>query len=586
MPLDSIAIYEDHDTALPILLRRFAADDWQNEAPDALEKSFFAALISEEAQDRGFEAAERVALALVTLDTAKIDAALIEASAANAATAEADPTGFQYRAGILAWIEDAETSHRNAWGAGRRVLERFGPREAYWYEATATRARLNPLTGLPEPEPEGPKPPTNSRAPRPFAWMNEFIRTGRVPDAAPVRVNAAPVGLPQPPPKRRGQLPPLVFARDMAPRLTAGGTLIKGLLDEGAMSVIYAPSNVGKSFLTLNLAFHIATGRDWRGRKIKSPGAVLYLAAEGGYGFINRVVAIKRHHGLADDADIPLAVLPCPVDLLNPKADRETLVSLIDQVSGEFGQPVTFLALDTLSRLMAGGDENGPKDMTAFVDNVDYIRSARNVHCCVVHHAGKDVAKGARGHSSLRAATDTEIEIARTGEGNDKSFSVSVKKQREMPGDNVFSCALQSVHLGTDEDGDAVTSAVVVHLSGEAKLQAPAMPEGQRKAFDILEDMIAREGEPLPEGGGYPVGGRGVAMSHWQAECEARGLSDAKQEASRVKAFQRAWKALETSNHVATRAEWVWLSDPRMAWLAKSVADRSDKPDKSEMSEG
>ena len=35
---------------------------------------------------------------------------------------------------------------------------------------------------------------------------------------------------------RRSRLAPLVYARDMEPRLTAGGTLVKGLLDEGAMS--------------------------------------------------------------------------------------------------------------------------------------------------------------------------------------------------------------------------------------------------------------------------------------------------------------------------------------------------------------
>ena len=109
------------------------------------------------------------------------------------------------------------------------------------------------------------------------------------------------------------------------------------------------------------------------------------------------------------------------------------------------------MVLDTLSRIMAGGDENGPKDMTAVVDNVDYIRSARNVHCCIVHHAGKDVARGARGHSSLRAATDTEIELARIGESEDKTFTVAVKKQREMAGDDVFTCTLKSVLLGHDE---------------------------------------------------------------------------------------------------------------------------------------
>jgi hypothetical protein len=34
----------------------------------------------------------------------------------------------------------------------------------------------------------------------------------------------------------------------------------------------------------------------------------------------------------------------------------------------------------------------------------------------VVHHCGRDAARGAGGHSSLRAETDAELEITRNGE--------------------------------------------------------------------------------------------------------------------------------------------------------------------------
>jgi hypothetical protein len=369
-----------------------------------------------------------------------------------------------------------------------------------------------------------------------------------------------PIMLRQP----RPALAPLTLARDMRPRLTAGGTLIKGLLDEGAMSVIYAPSNVGKSFLMLDVAFHIATGMDWRGLKIKKPGAVLYIASEGGYGFVNRVVAIKRYYGLADDANIPLAVLPCPVDLLDPKADRDTIVDLIDSVSQEFGKPVVLVVLDTLSRIMAGGDENGPKDMTAVVANIDAIRQRSNAHTAIVHHAGKDVAKGARGHSSLRAATDTEIELTRTGEGDDKSFTVAVRKQRELPGDNVFRCTLKSVHLGNDDDGEPVTSAVVDNASADD----PGIAGGEGRktpnetALDILASLIASKGYPLPKRDGYPAGLYGVDEELWRHECESQRLSTAEKESSRDRAFRRAYESLRFTRKVGARNGLVWTLPP------------------------
>ena len=402
-----------------------------------------------------------------------------------------------------------------------------------------------------EPEPPGPAgEPRVNRAEQPAYGRNAQGQ------------NSLRVDVPKPVAAR--VLPAPVLARDMRPRLSAGGSLIKGLLDEGAMSVIYAASNVGKSFLMLDIAFHIATGMEWRGLQIKKPGAVLYIASEGGYGFINRVVAIKRHYGFPDDANTPLAVLPCPVDMLDPKADRDAIVDLIEQVSLEFKQPVVLLVMDTLSRIMAGGDENGPKDMTAVVANIDSIRQRSNVHTAIVHHSGKDIAKGARGHSSLRAATDTEIELTRTGEGDDKTFTVAVKKQRELSGDETFVCCLKSVHLGADEDGDAVTSAIVEHVTGHD--QGGAIPKTRKNANDIalsiLADLIASQGQPLPSREGYPSGLAGVTEELWRRECDSQRLSKAEADTSRDRVFRRIFDSLHMKHAIGTRDGLVWMVRP------------------------
>ena len=335
---------------------------------------------------------------------------------------------------------------------------------------------------------------------------------------------------------------PLIWAKDLQPRLMAGGTLVKGLMDDGAMSVVYAPSNAGKSFFCLDLAFHIAMGWNWRGMPIKKRGCVIYIAAEGGHGFTNRVAALKLHHGLIDGADIPLAVLPCPVDLLSPDADTPRIVEMTAEVERETGLPVVLVVIDTLSRALAGGDENGPKDMTGFVGNIDRIRHA-SPHVMIVHHAGKDLAKGARGHSSLRAATDTEIELAPTGNG--KECIATVTKQRDLEGGDVFRFTLKGVVLGKDEDGDPVSSAVVEHLH-----DAPAKLSGsEEKAVAILATLIEAEGVPL-EGNLLPAGTRGIPLDRWAAECDKRGLSEALEAKSRAKVFRRAVTALSDKGAV------------------------------------
>src|SRR5690606_37406831 len=229
--------------------------------------------------------------------------------------------------------------------------------------------------------------------------------------------------------------------------------IVKGVLDLGAMSVVYGPSNSGKTFFALDIAYHVAIDHSWRSQRVAG-GAVLYLAAEGGNGIANRIVGLRKTSGVVE---VPLALRRAGLDLLNPDADTERVIKLAEEVANR--APLKLIVIDTLSRVIAGGDENGPVDMTAFIKNVDRIRHATGAHIMIVHHTGKDAAKGARGHSSLRAATDTEIEIS---VDETEIRLAKVTKQRDLPGGEEFAFKLDAVALGVDDDGDTVTTCVVL----------------------------------------------------------------------------------------------------------------------------
>jgi hypothetical protein len=388
----------------------------------------------------------------------------------------------------------------------------------------------------------------------------------RLPGTLPGRLSGGALGRPKPVERDL----PLLWARDAEPRLKAGGTLVKGLLDEGAMSVVYGPSNVGKSFFVLDLAFHIAAQWEWRGRKIKQAGGVIYIAAEGGYGIANRLAALKLHYGLTEDDDIPLAVIPCPIDLLNPEADVPNLLRLIDDVEGQLDMPVVMVVIDTLSRALVGGDENGAPDMGAFVANVDRIRQV-GPHCLIVHHTGKDAAKGARGHSSLRAAVDTEIELRPGSAG--KEAIASVVKQRDMPGDDAFAFDLIDVELGYDEDGDAVGSAVVKHLD-----DVTAKPRGKEGAgivtlahhkqlLDVAGRMLADAGTDYTTEDGEVV--RACRVGDWR-KAIIGAVGEAGREARR-KDFDRDIETLP-GNKVCMEGEGM----KRMFWLPTNHHEPDD----------
>lgn len=344
---------------------------------------------------------------------------------------------------------------------------------------------------------------------------------------------------------------------DVSPIL-GGAYLVKGVLDVGTMSVVYGPSNSGKTFWTLDLAYHIAIGAAWRGRRV-AQACVLYLAAEGGRGLINRVASLRLEHGVCD---VPLAVKRAGLDLLHDQADLQHIVDLAAEVqSHKPGLPL-LIVVDTLSRVMAGGDENSASDMTALIRNLDAIRSATGAHMLTVHHTGKDAARGARGHSSLRAATDTEIELM----NEDGSRAAVVTKQRDHNGGETFAFDLKPVSLGHDQDGDEVTSCVVEAKDGDefnaARKAAKGRGKNQQIIMEAFDQMV---GEGLatgnPGGVGMPEPGQFWAVDANELRRIAQGKMVGENAA---KLFRTAWDALTSPGGVfVTGNNQAWRIDRR-----------------------
>jgi hypothetical protein len=291
--------------------------------------------------------------------------------------------------------------------------------------------------------------------------------------------------------KARSKTLPLIYFEDVTVNLDAAD-FVENVISEGAMSVVYGESNCGKTFFMSDLALHVAAGMPWNGRAVEQ-GGVIYCALEGAHGISNRVAAFRQHHGL-EDATLPFAIIPVSINLLDPTADTSKLIEAIQAAAKKMAMPVKLVVLDTLSRALAGGNENAPDDMGALVNSIDKIRQATGAHVCGIHHSGKDAAKGARGHSLLRAATDTEIEISRA---DPQSPSVAVvKKQREMEIEGTWAFSLQTVELGLNRRNKPVTSCVVVPMAAPAKTnQGPKLNDWERLALTAIQEVIGERGE-------------------------------------------------------------------------------------------
>ena len=345
---------------------------------------------------------------------------------------------------------------------------------------------------------------------------------------------------------------PIEYYGDLAP-VTADMALMPGVFDEGAMTVIYGASNSGKTFFAMDIALHIAASMRWRDRQPRQ-GAILYMAHEGGRGAVNRVIAWRMHHGISD---CPFFLVRSNVNLLDPDADTNSVIATCKQIEDELGMAVKLIVSDTLARAMSGGNENNPEDMGRVVGNGDKIRNETTANLTWVHHSGKDEAKGARGHSSLRAATDTEIEVSASADGGRRVARTT--KQREMESGETYGFSLRPVEIAPSIDGrKPVASCVVEHDFEAVPERGKRQPTQQAQAvFRVLADLINVSGEMM-SGMHFPADRRCIHADVWREGVYLRLLpGDAP--ATKKQAFHRARQALMQAGLLSAYGDYVWV---------------------------
>lgn len=228
--------------------------------------------------------------------------------------------------------------------------------------------------------------------------------------------------------------------------------LIDGLIPAESFGVVFGEPGCGKSFTMVDMACSVASGAQWQGLDTGDEGVVIYVSAEGGNGMRFRKRAWEQKHNKA-----PLMrVLPITTIMDDPK-DVGQLTQVLREYRKQVAQPIKMIVIDTLNRSMAG-NENDNSDMAQFVRGCELIQHDHKCGVVVVHHSGKDAEKGARGASSLKAATDYEIMVSKSED------IITVKNTRAKdvePLDPVL-CKVEVVTIDgyTDYKGRPITSLV------------------------------------------------------------------------------------------------------------------------------
>lgn len=247
----------------------------------------------------------------------------------------------------------------------------------------------------------------------------------------------------------------VVFGDQLSTEFEAPDELVENLMTIGSTTVVYGDSNSGKTFWALSVATAIATGTECYGRRT-DPGLVVYLACEAPGSIRSRLQAIKRFHGCELEN---LAMIPVPLNFFNGDGDAFDVIEAIKEIERVKGRPVRLVIADTLARMSAGANENSGEDMGPVMARFEQVCLVTGAAMMIIHHNGKDAAKGARGWSGIRAHIDTEIEVTE----KDGIRSVNVTKQRELPskGEAIY-FKLEVIEMGQSKFGGQATTCVAV----------------------------------------------------------------------------------------------------------------------------
>jgi len=233
--------------------------------------------------------------------------------------------------------------------------------------------------------------------------------------------------------------------------------LVKHIIPDSGVGVIYGDSGTYKSFLTLDLLAHIGNGECWFGHRVR-PAPTVYIPFEGQGGVPKRVQAWRLATSRMAQRDVSTNIRFI-TDRMNLReaADRETLVATLNEKGWAGG----VLCIDTLAQAGQGIEENTSEGMGEMIGIFQELQHRLGGVVLVVHHSGKTASAGMRGWSGLRGALDFAIKCWREEGWSQLDGQFVLDKVKDDESGTAYPFTMLRVALGFDADGDEITSLTV-----------------------------------------------------------------------------------------------------------------------------
>lgn len=247
--------------------------------------------------------------------------------------------------------------------------------------------------------------------------------------------------------------------------------LIPNMIPAQGTGMLYGESGSYKSFITLDMALCLAFGvpGQWSAPPVKND--VLFFAGEGPVATAKKrwpawmewqQIEFRNDHRFLIKDRVPL--------YSDTQAWEDVKADL-----AELKAKPSLIVIDTLARLLTGMDENSAKDATMVTTFLESLARYYECFVLVVHHTGKDQAKGARGSSAFHSNFDTVISTKLKQGGAE----VRVRKQKDADVSDELS------YFAVKEVGPSIVLERTANLAD----MAPAKAQTSRYAWASVEEV-------------------------------------------------------------------------------------------------
>jgi hypothetical protein len=343
--------------------------------------------------------------------------------------------------------------------------------------------------------------------------------------------------------------------------------LVDRLIEKSSIIIFYGPPKSMKSLLMVDLMVSLVEFKSWCGRKIPMPANVLYAAFEDIKELKLRTIC-SNEYKLTEKAERyynnQCGIAGPPPNIFEPSfAEALGHLCYIDSTIRSEGEPPyspRVLIIDTLALAMSGvGDENSSAAMGKVIDTLRRIRDF-GITVIIVHHSGKDVSKGLRGHNSLEAAADSVYSV--TKKPTSDFVKIKHELQRNGPVGEVFlferKTGVLKIKKDIEEKEVLVSYLDYIENSSETEKEN-TLTKPQILVLNSLQRLLKTDPTNVGAMFGLAEDHLAVSYSLLAEDCKHQNMApNGKSLASVTKAIKRAIEGLVESSLVAEKNGFIW----------------------------